>query len=271
MSIHRLPKESIAQVIDCTFPCPQEVFNYRLVSRLWNAASDCPLIWHSILDREGIKITGKTDETVQELLRLFYSKKIGSNDELVERVQQFFNRCSIQQNCRFKCILKVGSGYEHLTIEIGSANRRDPNHYRMPFLNSHEIDIREDYFCINKPADCNLIKFLAPSNSCIYSLRRVGEFSAGRSFTEPSYGGAKPMEESYFQITHQWDSRAITISIPFKYVPNGERTPLINQLEFMSATKLGKPEMFTEQECFNSMMGLAFVAFGYFITNKIVP
>lgn len=271
MSIRLLPKEFISDIIAFTFPCPQEVLNYRLVSKLWNTACDSPLIWNSILDREGIKIIEKTDTTVQELLRLSYSQKIRSNDDLIERIQQFFNRCSIGQDCRFQCILKAGSGYEHLTIEIGSANRRDPNRRSMPFLNSREIDIREDYYFVGKLGDCNLIKYLAPNNSCIYSLRRVGDYRAG-SFEEPSYGGDKPTVESYFQITHAWNSRAITISIPLKYVkPNGARTPLINQIESMSAIKLGKPEMYTEEEFLNCIMGVIFVAFGYFVANKMIP
>jgi len=261
MSINLIAKDNLTNIINFTPPNKQETTNYCLVSKLWNDVASSDPVWRLIAEGEGVKISGKNDRSIKELFCLFHSRKITSNDEIIIRFQQFLDRCSIDKNCRFKCILGLGSGHGHLTVEIGDPERQAQNHptHYMNFINPHEIDIREDYFCVNGLGDSDLIQFLPPNASSIQEIRRCrGSFSADCIFSEPNYSNqAQPRETLYSQITHIWD-RAITISVPTRYAPDAGDTPLLRQMESMATSKLGKFPISRKQVCLRIITGLVF-------------
>lgn len=262
MSINLIQKDNLTEIINFTSPNKLETVNYCLVSKLWNNVASSDPVWRLIADREGMKIAGKSDTTIKELFSLLHSRKISSNDEIIIRFQQFLDRCSIDQNCRFKCILGLRSGHGHLTVEIGDPKRKAQNHPTtyMNFINPHEIDICEDYFCVNGLGDSDLIQFLPPNDSSIQEIRRYrGSFSADCIFSEPNYSNqARPREMLYSQITHIWD-RAITISVPTRYAPDAGDTPLLRQMESMATSKLRKLPLSKSMKFIQNPVGFSII------------
>lgn len=55
---------------------------------------------------------------VKEFLRECHSQKLGSNDEIVTRIQDFANRISMGHNGRFRCIIGTGRDYRVISVEI---------------------------------------------------------------------------------------------------------------------------------------------------------
>ncbi len=106
------------------------------VSKMWKQLAESNPVWRYVAQLYmGLQLPSNINFNIKEMM----SKVLClSNDQIISRLQSFLSRCSLDQNCRFRCILGHGAGYEHLTVEINRCGI-DP-----------EITFKEDYFAVKK-------------------------------------------------------------------------------------------------------------------------
>lgn len=119
LSISEFPGVIICEIFK--FLNFRDLANCCKVSKLWNRLASSPAVWATLAQVYlGLHVSPSADLNIKSMVTEIVCL---SNDQIVRRLQKFLNRCSLERNGRFRCILGSGQGYRHITLEIKRYDR----------------------------------------------------------------------------------------------------------------------------------------------------
>lgn len=127
----------------------QDVGACARVDKNWKRMSEDNEVWRSVAQKEFLHTTPLSlDLNIKELIYRFHLSNARTNDEIIDKFQRFLDRYSLDQNCRFRCILGAGRGAKHITVTIKCLKSL-----------TKQIDHKEDCRCTHGIGDGSLVKY----------------------------------------------------------------------------------------------------------------
>lgn len=201
------------------------------VNKLWNRLASSNAAW-SLIAKEHFRnyILGDPnclgnpnsidDRTIKTTVAQLYSNITRSNDAIIQRIQGFLDRCSLNETCQFNCILGSGRSYKHITIKITNKNKP-----------SAAIAIKETCFSTKGVGDQALR--MAPSQQ-----DQDGYIDKYRIYTTLEPDNSDPLQAKvtiYTNVQFTVLQRVITVVIPEDQL--NQKTPMLQQIENMVTSK----------------------------------
>lgn len=114
LPLTRLPDDPSLEIF--SYLSPAELGHCCQVNSEWRRLASDNSVWRE-WDRQQFGQYLNVPN-VKDFLRECHSQQLGSNDEIVARIQDFATRVSMGYNGRFRCILGTGRGHRVISVEI---------------------------------------------------------------------------------------------------------------------------------------------------------
>lgn len=102
---------------------------------------------------------------IKASLQVFESKKLKSNEEILDRLQAFINRISLDNNARFRCIITTGSRYQAISVEFkGTQDEIAPQMLPANTNNLTDFNFKDDCIATNGIGDGSLVAYQPPEH-----------------------------------------------------------------------------------------------------------
>lgn len=155
----------------------------------WNAIVEHPDLWRqiaaTIFTMGPLKEGGEKD-----IVKHHFTQRIRSNDELVQRIEEFLNKIQFLQTGRFRGFFGQGKGLQTVSIEVASRKIALESGYMMLLsgkpeweMNQRRFDIEDEYYSLQKIPNGDLEKPITK-----FYVANVGDFfwsHGGRMCAEP--------------------------------------------------------------------------------------
>lgn len=221
-TIQHLPYEMLAEIFQ--FLSKDDLSNCCRVNTLWNSLASSNATW-SYFAKTELENPKLGNDTSFKTMMFFAQYKMKSNDEIIERLQRFLNnRCSLDENCQFTCVLGLGFGSQHLTVKI--INRSYP---------SNQIDVRETFYSVSGIGD-QALKFIPPAPPQHDRDLYLDSYKADL-ISEPDYSDPeKPKQRHYAKMDFRFLEHEMTVIIPCHQLDH-PRSPMLLRIEQIVTSK----------------------------------
>lgn len=217
-----------------------EIFSYLDTTSLarsssvciaWEATQDTNLVWqHQVLKLIGLI---PNVQNYKDFLRESYSHKLNSNEAIIDAIHAFHNRASLGHNALFSCMIRPGSDYRSITIEIEGSKR-----------NFGDLDFIENYKA--RDIEEGNVYYPVPNKKMSGKRKDLSGLPNHR------------------RITHRRSSFQITLTFPnINGQPRLHETPMQQHIEHIMQNKLEKFEN-------RYIKKVLFYSYGFLVVGLVV-